>query len=95
MSEQALPPSWQHVGRHAVFPQSAHDDTARFDFLANLNGYLSTRLSPKVRESYEKRVRPAFERREGRAPEDRHEVRKAMAADPVYQTWSSLRRNTM
>ena len=51
MSEQALPPSWQHVGRHAVFPQSAHDDTARFDFLANLNGYLSTRLSPKVRES--------------------------------------------
>ena len=95
MSEQALPPSWQHVGRHAVFPESTHDDTARFDFLANLNGYLSTRLSPKVRESYEKRVRPAFERREGRAPEDRHEVRKAMAADPVYQTWSALRRNTM
>lgn len=95
MSEQALPPSWQHVGRHAVFPQSAHDDTARFDFLANLNGYLSTRLSPKVRESYEKRVKPAFEQREGRAPESRHEVRKAMAADPVYQTWSALRRNTM
>lgn len=95
MSEQALPPSWQHVGRHAVFPQSAHDDTARFDFLANLNGYLSTRLSPKVRESYEKRVKPAFEQREGRAPENRHEVRKAMAADPVYQTWSALRRNTM
>ena len=95
MSEQALPPSWQHVGRHAVFPQSAHDDTARFDFLANLNGYLSTRLSPKVSESYEKRVKPAFEQREGRAPESRHEVRKAMAADPVYQTWSALRRNTM
>ena len=95
MSEQALPPSWQHVGRHAVFPESTHDDTARFDFLANLNGYLSTRLSPKVRESYEKRVKPAFEQREGRAPENRHEVRKAMAADPVYQTWSALRRNTM
>ena len=95
MSEQALPPSWQHVGRHAVFPESTHDDTARFDFLANLNGYLSTRLSPKVRESYEKRVKPAFEQREGRAPESRHEVRKAMAADPVYQTWSALRRNTM
>ena len=92
---QALPPSWQHVGRHAVFPESAHDDTARFDFLANLNGYLSTRLSPKVRESYEKRVKPAFEQREGRAPENRHEVRKAMASDPVYQTWSALRRNTM
>ncbi|MCW5580179.1 MAG: methyltransferase domain-containing protein, partial [Luteimonas sp.] len=95
MTQQALPPSWQHVGRHAVFPESAHDDTARFDFLANLNGYLSTRLSPKVRESYDKRVKPAFEQREGRAPQTRHEVRKAMAADPVYQTWSALRRNTM
>ncbi len=95
MSQQALPPSWQHVGRHAVFPDSAHDDTARFDFLANLNGYLSTRLGPKVREAYDKRIKPAFEKSAGRAPENRHEVRKAMAVDPVYQTWSALRRNTM
>lgn len=89
------PPSWQHVGRHGVFPDAGHDDTARFDFLANLNGYLATRLSPKVRVAYEKRVRPAFEKAQGRAPGTRHEVRKAMAGDPVYQTWSALRRNTM
>lgn len=95
MSQQALPPSWQHVGRHAVFPESAHDDTVRFDFLANLNGYLATQVSPKVRESYEKRVKPAFEKSLGRAPENRHEVRKAMAVDPVYQTWSALRRSSM
>lgn len=95
MSQQALPPSWQHVGRHDVFPQSGHDDTARFDFLANMNGYLSTRLSPKVRVAYEKRVKPAFEQAQGRAPETRHEVRKAMIGDPIYQTWSALRRNTM
>ncbi len=62
MSQQALPPSWQHVGRHAVFPESAHDDTARFDFLANLNGYLATQLSPKVKLAYEQRVKPAFEK---------------------------------
>lgn len=95
MSQQAPPPSWEHVGRHAVFPESAHDDTVRFDFLANLNGYLATRLGPKVRTAYERRVRPAFEKQHGRAPESRHEVRKAMAGDPVYQTWSALRRNTM
>ncbi|MGV8959799.1 MAG: class I SAM-dependent methyltransferase [Stenotrophomonas sp.] len=95
MSQQALPPSWQHVGRHAVFPESGHDDTARFDFLANLNGYLATQVSPKVRESYDKRVKPAFEKAAGRAPENRHEVRKAMALDPIYQTWSALRRSTM
>ncbi|MFT4256957.1 MAG: class I SAM-dependent methyltransferase [Pseudoxanthomonas sp.] len=95
MSPQALPPSWQHVGRHAVFPEGTHDDAARFDFLASLNGYLATQLSPKVKTAYEKRVKPAFEKTNGRAPTTRHEVRKAMATDPVYQTWSALRRSSM
>lgn len=95
MSEQVLPPSWQHVGRHDLFPVSAHDDTARFDFLANLNGYLAGQVSPKVKQAYETRVKPAFEKAAGRAPATRHEVRKAMAGDPVYQTWSALRRSSM
>lgn len=95
MSQQTPPPSWQHVGRHGVFPESGHDDTARFDFLANMNGYLSTQLSPKVRVAYEKRAKPAFEKTQGREPQTRQEVRKAMLGDPIYQTWSALRRNTM
>ncbi|MGY0618184.1 class I SAM-dependent methyltransferase [Lysobacter sp. A378] len=94
MSQQP-PPSWHHVGRHAVFPQAGHDDTARFDFLANMNGYLATRLSPKVRVAYDKRVKPAFEKSHDRPPATRHEVRKAMSSDSTYQTWSALRRNTM
>ena len=95
MSEQVLPPSWQHVGRHDLFPVSRHDDTARFDFLANLNGYLAGQLSPKVKQAYEQRVKPAFEKAAGRPPQNRHEVRKAMAGDPTYQTWSALRRSSM
>lgn len=78
-----------------MFPESTHDDAARFDFLANLNGYLSTRLAPKVQEAYHQRVKPAFEKEAGRSPETRHEVRKAMAVDPIYQTWSALRRSSM
>ena len=95
MSQQALPPSWRHVGRHEVFPQSTSDDAARFDFLANLNGYLAGQLSPKVQLAYQQRVRPAFEKSEGQPPRNRHEVRKAMAVDPTYQTWSALRRSSM
>lgn len=95
MSAQVLPPSWQHVGRHGLFPVSTHDDTARFDFLANLNGYLASQISPKVKQAYEQRVKPAFEKATGREPASRHEVRKAMAGDPVYQTWSALRRSSM
>lgn len=95
MSKQASPPSWRHVGRHGVFPSGNLDDTARFDFLANLNRHLATRLGPKVHESYEKRIKPKFEQDNGRAPKDRDEVREAMQADPIYQTWSALRRTSM
>jgi ubiquinone/menaquinone biosynthesis C-methylase UbiE len=89
------PPSWTHVGRHAVFPEAGLDDAARFDFLANLNGHLSAELLPRVREAYEQRARPAFEAEVGRGPATRHEVRKLMARDPAYQTWSALRRSSM
>ena len=90
-----LPPSWHHVGRHELFPEAGHDDTARFDFLANLNNLLAAQLAPKVRSAYEQEVKPAFEKREGRAPATRHEVRKAMTGDPAYQNWSALRRSSM
>ncbi len=90
-----LPPSWQHVGRHELFPEAGHDDVARFDFLANLNGFLSSTLAPKVRTAYEQEVKPAFEQAEGRAPRDRHEVRKLMAGNTSYQIWSAARRCSM
>ncbi len=90
-----LPPSWQHVGRHEMFPEAGHDDTARFDFLANLNGLLAGQLAPKVRAAYEQEVKPAFQQRQGRSPETRHEVRKAMAGHSAYQNWSALRRSSM
>ncbi|MEO8778910.1 MAG: class I SAM-dependent methyltransferase [Rhodanobacter sp.] len=95
MSQQTPPPSWQHVGRHGMFPESGHDDTARFDFLASMNGYLSTQLSPKVRMAYEVRAKPAYEKAQGHAPQTRGEVRKAMLGDSIYQAWGALRRNTM
>jgi ubiquinone/menaquinone biosynthesis C-methylase UbiE len=95
MTTRELPPSWTHVGRHAVFPQAGIDDVARFDFLANLNGFLSGQVLPKVREAYESKVKPAFEKAAGRAPQTRHEVRKAMAHDATWQTWSALRRGSM
>jgi SAM-dependent methyltransferase len=88
-------PSWRQVGRHAVFPEASHDEIARFDFLTRLNLHLSQNVLPGVRKAWETRVKPAFEAEHGRAPADRHEVRRAMQADLHYQLWSALRRNTM
>ena len=89
------PPDYRHVGRHEVFPQTDHDQTERYNFLAHLNRHLATHVMPGVAESYEARIEPAFVERAGKPPEHRHEVQKALLEDPIFQTWSALRRNTM
>lgn len=89
------PPDYRRVGHHGVFPQTDHDQTERYNFLAHLNRHLATLVMPGVAESYSARVEPAFIEREGRPPTHRHEVRKVLLEDPIFQTWSALRRNTM
>ena len=89
------PPDYRVVGRHGVFPETSHDEVARLNFLAHMNRHLSTRVMPAVKKVWERRAGPAYEAREGRAPKDRHDVRKALLTDPYYQAWSALRRATM
>ncbi len=89
------PPDYRHVGRHDVFPETDHDQTERYNFLAHLNRHLATEVMPGVSEAYEARVLPEFVKNEGRTPNHRHEVRRALTKDSVFQTWSALRRNTM
>lgn len=90
-----LPPVWTKLQRHAVFPDFSHDERARYNFLANLNRFVSTVVAPGNKIAYEKRVEPAFRAEHGRTFENRHEVKDAMSADPMYQLWAALRRSTM
>lgn len=89
------PPDYRVVGRHAMFPDTAHDEVERINFLAQLNRHLATRVMPNVKAAYEARAEPAFRAAHGRLPRDRHEVRKALLGDATFQTWSALRRMTM
>lgn len=89
------PPDYRVVGRHGVFPQTSHDEIARLNFLAHMNRHLSTRVMPHVKTAWDQRAEPKFQKDTGRAPNDRHEVRKALLQDPTFQTWSALRRMTM
>ncbi len=89
------PPDYRVVGRHGMFPDLGHDEIARFNFLAQMNRHLSTRIMPGVKEAFEGRVKPAFRKAKGRAFKDRHEIRKALLDDPMFQWWSALRRATM
>ena len=89
------PPDYRAVGRHGVFPETSHDEIARLNVLAHLNRHLATKVMPHVKTAWDGRAGPAFEREHGRAPKDRHEVRKALLKDPAFATWSALRRLTM
>ncbi|MFN3959061.1 MAG: methyltransferase domain-containing protein [Parvularculaceae bacterium] len=89
------PPDYRAVGRHGMFPDLTHDEIARFNFLAQMNRHLATRVMPGVKEAFDARVEPSFRNAQGRGFTDRHEVRKALTKDPMFQWWSALRRATM
>lgn len=89
------PPDYRVVGRHAVFPQTNHDEIERINFLAQMNRHLSTRVVPGVRAAFDNRVEPGFESANGRSFANRHEARKAALKDPAFVLWSALRRMTM
>ena len=85
------PPDYRVVGRHGVYPETSHDEIARFNFLAQMNRHLSTKVMPGVAEAFEARVEP----KRKTAYKTRHEVRKDLVKDPMFQWWSAMRRATM
>ena len=95
MDDRQVPPAYNEVGQHGVFPKANHDERARFNFLANLNGYLAGQVLPGVATAFETRAKERFAQQHGHEPQTRREVRNCMEADGYYQAWSSIRRNTM
>jgi len=90
-----LPPVWTKLYQHEMFPDFNHDERARYNFLANLNRFVSTVIAPGNKIAYDKRVEPGFRAANGRTFQNRHEVAEAMKQDPMYQLWGALRRSTM
>lgn len=89
------PPPITEAAQHAMYPDMSHDERARFNFHGCLYKAISTEVSPGNPLSYEKRVLPKFKKEQGREPDTRHEVRRAMSGDPFHSFWGALRRNTM
>lgn len=92
MSENNIydgPPDYRVVGQHDMFPRVSHDEAERFNFLAQMNRHLSTKVLPGVKIAFDKRVSP------GKQFKDRREIIHALAEDRYFQGWSALRRNTM
>jgi SAM-dependent methyltransferase len=95
MPAPPLPPTYDRVPANLLGATVTHDETARFNFLTNLNVHLGTRVFPGTKLAFERRAAPAFRKAKGRDVATRIEVREAMRGEPVYQAWAALRRNTM
>jgi SAM-dependent methyltransferase len=95
MSREDVPPPYTAVTRHAMFPEPGHDEAARFDFLTNLNRFLSGTVGQGNRLAYERRALPKFRAAHGRDPKDRFEIRHAMNDDAWHRFWSACKRNSM
>lgn len=89
-----LPPTFDRADGHDVFPPTDHDQTARMNFLTNLNVHIGRTLSPGVRTAYENHAAPTFKKTEGHLPQSNREVRDALTGNAFYQHWAALRRNT-
>ena len=85
------PPDYRVVGRHGVYPETSHDEVARFNFLAQMNRHLSTKVMPGVAEAFEARIEP----KRKTVYKTRHQVRKDLVKAPMFQWWSAMRRATM
>jgi len=77
---------------HAMLPEANHDERARQAFVQSLKVHLATKVVQGNRETYEHRVRPTLEQRNGAQPADRRTIAAAMAEEPFYRFWGSLQR---
>jgi len=83
--------TWRNFGKHEMVVDTNHDEAARLDFTINLFKHVGSEIWPGHRKLYDQKVEPAFEKKHGRKPKDRHEVRKAMLGEEYFRLWSMLR----
>jgi ubiquinone/menaquinone biosynthesis C-methylase UbiE len=79
---------------HGALPPATHDEFARQEFVRAFKEHLVKHVHGGNRAVYERKVRPAFERRRKRAPSNRFEVRDEMVREPYYQMFSTLLRTS-
>ncbi|MFN7173165.1 MAG: class I SAM-dependent methyltransferase [Thermaurantiacus tibetensis] len=77
---------------HPVLPRPTHDERARQDFAKAMKTFVQQGLLPGLDPVFRNRAAPRFARETGRPPETRHDIRKAMLADPYFQLYAGANR---
>jgi 2-polyprenyl-3-methyl-5-hydroxy-6-metoxy-1,4-benzoquinol methylase len=79
---------------YPIMPQALHDEWARCSFVQSFKFHLAQKVRPGNRDAFEREVVPTFKKTTGRAPGDRHEVRRAMLQNEHYRMWGTLQRTS-
>jgi SAM-dependent methyltransferase len=79
---------------HAVLPQTTAEEFDRQEFVKSLKFHLASKVSVGNKAAFEGRAGPAYAKARGRKPQSLLEIRQAMTADPYFQFWSALQRNS-
>lgn len=77
---------------HEILPIATHDERSRQEFTKSLKGFVQQGLLPRLAPVFASRAAKAFERAHGRPPATRHDIRKAMLADPYFQHYAAANR---
>jgi len=77
--------------QHAMQPRLLPEDVARGRFVSALRRFVLNDLAHDMRQAYETRVAPAYQKANGRLPETSAEVHMAMRGDIAFNTYSSCR----
>jgi SAM-dependent methyltransferase len=75
--------------QHDVLPDNTHDEFAREEFCGSLRKFFSEQLWPGNQQVYAGKQLPEFQKRHGRAPENRAEM-KALMEETFYYRASNL-----
>jgi ubiquinone/menaquinone biosynthesis C-methylase UbiE len=78
--------------QHPLLVAPERDERARQDFVRSFKAYIQSGIVPGVHAVYHHEVEPGFERRQGRKPHDRHEIRDLMVGHPLFRTYASMQR---
>jgi ubiquinone/menaquinone biosynthesis C-methylase UbiE len=79
---------------HDLKVDYSRDEMARQHFVSGLRTYVLNNLSGGMRTVYNKKVEPAFKKRNKRAPKTAPEIHKALKDETIFKFYSSMRCNT-
>jgi ubiquinone/menaquinone biosynthesis C-methylase UbiE len=77
---------------HGMLPVPTPEEASRQEFAKSLKHFVQQGMLPGLGPIFQGRAAPRFEKEHGRAPADRHDIRKAMVPDNYFRHYGALNR---